>query len=124
MDKHELRIGNLVHNADSNTGMTVEELRYTHAMVKYIRSDTGKEHNSLVEYEFLNPVPLTEDQFLQLGFQEVDIYRDAITYQKGLYVVADNGWFMKSGGGHKFNILNKSIKSVHKLQNIYSELSE
>jgi hypothetical protein len=115
----ELRCGNYVFTDSSKSGIReIVEIRHSVVSVKYIRSDTGQLHQSMVEYERLLPIPLTEERLLKFGFTP-----DTIT---GLYIKYSlNGidiWHdVKSGTYLLDNVKNKKIyiQYVHQLQNIY-----
>lgn len=65
---NELRIGNLVFSDFSETNFkTVVEIKHKMASVKYIRTDTNEPHQSMVDYERLVPIELTEELLLKSG---------------------------------------------------------
>ena len=68
MKANELRKWNLVYTDKNDSVKTIVEIRHTCVSIKYIRSDTGNTHQSMVDYDRLIPIPLTEEWLLKFGF--------------------------------------------------------
>lgn len=71
MKANELRIGNYIYIDSRDELRTIVEIRHTMVSVKYIRSDTNQPHQSMVEYDRLTPITLTEEWLLKFGFAEL-----------------------------------------------------
>ena len=123
MKNNELRIGNLVHSDFSEKNIkTVVEIKHKMASVKYIRADTNEPHQSMVDYERLIPIPLTEQWLLKAGAEKVADYS---FYLENMHIGV---YHSKSGGGFVFILSIKDfqiaeLKYVHQLQNLYFALT-
>lgn len=77
MKANELRIGNYIYIDSRDELRTIVEIRHTMVSVKYIRSDTNQPHQSMVEYDRLTPITLTEEWLFKFKwkYQDRDINR-------------------------------------------------
>jgi hypothetical protein len=111
----ELRIGDFVYVDNSQQICTITEIKEKTVRVLYLRSDTGKNHNSIIEIVRIKPIPLTEEWLLKFGFEKYD---DMI-----LYWELDDVTIWEEKGKYQF-FSDKNIKYVHQLQNLYFALTE
>ena len=128
----DLRIGNLVGTDLKNTHCTVVEIRHSVVSLRYIRSDNNEPHQSMVEYDRLTPIELTEEWLLKAGFEK----------GKGLYsqwyfiqllgtefYLRPNflggylwGFDLEIASGYELNDA-QPIQYLHQLQNLWKELT-
>ena len=85
----------------------------------YVRDPYNKEikvaHVSPDDASFLNPIPLTEDWVLKLGFELKSKWTECGTY--GLSLETDNGKYFAEQSGEI--LYAKELKYVHQIQNLY-----
>ena len=115
--KSEIRIGNKFLNANLDNIVTVEEIKWTTVRVSYIRLDTKQPHVSLVEYDWINPIPLTSELLLSFGFQA-----DYSSVTETIFVIPDVGTIEENSDGffmYRSMGLYLHIKYLHQLQNLY-----
>ena len=98
------------------------EIREKHALVRYTRPDTGMYHCSLVEYERLYPILITEDVLLKCGAKsnpykdryELNEFRHSLHFNcnktKGFTELWINGF--------------PHTTHLHRLQNLHFELND
>ena len=125
IESNKLRIGNLVHSDFSEENVkTVVEIRHKMASVKYIRTDTNEPHQSMVDYERLIPIQLTEEWLLKAGFEKLTSIEkgfklNSYTYGRGFsFIVHLNNGLLSTNfwqGNEK--------KFVHQLQNLFFSLT-
>lgn len=126
MKSNELRIGNLVETDFSEGNIkTVVEIKHKMASVKYIRTDTNEPHQSMVDYERLVPIELTEEWLKKAGFEKDDTGVDMFDqdyyewYQKEFPTIgvlcqsSDKSYLFDE------NTDTIRIKYVHQLQNLH-----
>lgn len=111
MEANELRIGNLTQQGE------VIRIQEVSARVNYQLE--GQNKISYVDYDNLEPIPLTEDCLLNLSFYEYKTFY----WVHGMYRVnamSDGTWYF----GYKDNPLNiVELHYVHQLQNLYFALA-
>jgi len=121
IESNNLRIGNLVHSDFSETNIkTVVEIKHKMASVKYIRTDTNEPHQSMVDYERLIPIELTREWLLKAGFEGHST--NPYWFRKNDILISENGNLELVSWDRNIFKLNKSIKYVHELQNIFFSL--
>lgn len=130
MKASELRIGNIVNQTGSVQGV-VTELRINHARIRYTLA--GQLRHSLVSYEHLEPIPLTEEWLVRLGMLK---YTDSIPYAYVFNLDKKLGFnrfrlqWARYGDGvegfynlHLYKIQCARVQYVHELQNLYFALT-
>lgn len=124
---NELRIGNLVYlDLKEQYLKTIVELKHYMASVKYIRTDTGEPHQSMVDYERLEPIPLTQEWLLKFGFCRYGNSQNKFLSKRvnGLRLIIRMDMF---DSNRFFFVMNQNwiidIKSVHHLQNLFFSLT-
>lgn len=110
IEARELRIGNATSEG------TVFEIKDKSARVR------NHNRSSLVSYEDLFPIPLTEEILLKCGFDQNEycffIPKISNIYFKKPFIEADY-FLVKSIGGDKLT----TAKHLHQLQNLYFALT-
>lgn len=122
MEARELRIGNLVYYFNRALPIPIQKIitieTITEGGVNHLFAEEG-----LYEKEFkdLNPIPLTPEWHLPLGF-DVDGRTMSLDDKAELFLerIGDEIWLICSSG-HPQKI--KKIDFVHEVQNIYSTLT-
>jgi len=123
MDRHELRIGNLVIRKDLGNG----DERIEHIIQLGEKAVSSGPIKVICEYDQLDPVPLSEELLLRFGFE---IYNHPVFIffiRKDISIVKwdDGAWHVRAG--HTFKDATEPplcvIKYVHRLQNIMFELN-
>lgn len=134
MDTIGLRIRNHVHGGVNNKLCVVTKIEYSIKNEKLTVIATSEDG---IEFEHLNPIPLTEDLLINSGFKKMtrDIFelknRECfeLSYNIGQYkcpliFITKNGCF-----NHVVPAFNTDkcafypIESLHQLQNLYFELT-
>ena len=115
MKATELRIGNFVLTDRNNYSKTIVEIRLFTASVKYIRQDTKCEHQSMVDYERLLPIILTEEWLLAFGSKKINEY----WFSFHSYGIIKHSTFIELYSCVKGDYICNSVKYVHQLQNLY-----
>jgi hypothetical protein len=116
MKANELRIGNLVLTDRNNSIKTIVEVRLFMSSVEYISTDTNYKHQSMVDYERLIPIPITEDWLLKFGFEHDSDLVNSLC-KSGI-------WFnVKNMEATFLSQKLRKINYVHELQNIYFSLT-
>ncbi len=112
---NELRIANITAQG------TVIELRQNAARVKYFGE--GRERMSLVLYEDLEHIPLSEEWLLKFGFEEKEIS----VLNTELLVWINFSFFLTIRNNREliYDYMggNTSVKCVHQLQNLFFALT-
>ena len=117
MKSNELRIGNLVETDFSEGNIkTVVEIKHKMASVKYIRTDTNEPHQSMVDYERLVPIKLTEEWLKKAGYKKQNGYGYSNYNVYGTILKNDNGFEF-----HYYGIIIR-LDFVHQLQNLFFSL--
>lgn len=115
MKAKELRIGNLIRYNDTKEVCRVYQLEHRYKNVYRI--------NGLNENPDVEPIPITEEWLLKLGF-EVEKNGGIVFASKDdnckFYVYCENNKTWKIG---KYNNGFKHIYYVHQLQNLYFALT-
>jgi hypothetical protein len=121
MNANNFRIGNLVNTDFSESNIkTIVELKHKAASVKYIRTDTNEPHQSMVDYDRLIPIPLTEEILLKIK---------GIEYSNGEYNLSIEDASMKiffydcwriNITSEDFDITYEGLPKVHELQNMFA----
>ena len=135
IESNKLRIGNLVHSDFSETNIkTIVEIKHKMASVKYIRTDTNESHQSMVDYESLIPIPLTEEWLLRAGFTSddyktgyigIDVHnKNGMSTDFVLSYPGRMGEFQKYFAWEFNNYMFNKIEFVHELQNFYSAMTD
>jgi hypothetical protein len=125
MKANELRIGNLVLTDRNNSIKTIVEVRSFIVSVEYIRTDTNCKHQSMVDYERLIPIPITEAWLLKFGFEK-DNSENNKTYLSPTVNGNRIKIYFNRFGVAKFtmNMFHQiEIEYVHQLQNLYFALT-
>lgn len=111
---NELRIGNWVkvENDFERVDNILEDGAYCYL---------SKEAESVFQpYSFINPIPLTEEWLLKMGFDEIDIEEN----KNNVRVFHLNGIYCNTlYGVYYYTHLLKQIQYVHQLQNLYFALT-
>ena len=110
IQSNTLRIGNLV-NYKGNT-VTIDAIGLLSAMIK--------ESPLPIEYDDLEPIPITEDILVRMGFKNSTIGWQRHLFKDnsiGLIKLRDS-WLIGISGG--FGLVNiKHINSIDQLQNVF-----
>jgi hypothetical protein len=116
----DLRIGNLVgkYIKDCDTyyyAICTVDLINLDSFVSFDELDNYK--NS--EYVKYDPIPLTEEWFLDFGFEEEeDYFVYVLSYDFGeIKIYRQGGYFFIEG------VIKQEVKYVHQLQNLYHALT-
>lgn len=115
IDIRELRIGNYVYLQNSKTPYKITEIGYSeieHPRYEVSGISSGAVFRTYVEN--LNPIPLTEELLLKCGFEKHKW--GIITYYNPLLEL-DADFHLKSVD------CNIQVKYLHKLQNLYFDLT-
>ena len=115
MKANELRVGNLV------TYRSLKELKVMELLSTFTRVliDNNQTDWISVGYDFLDPIPLTEEWLLKFGFEKTK--ENFLTYDLGKLSIYMPSFHYKKGRTY-FNswvIIEESPKTVHQLQNLY-----
>lgn len=133
MVAQELRIGNYVSDCHTNSIMKVIEIKANSTRCSYTRIDNNQPHVSIVQNEWLKPIPLTEEILLKCGFEECSGKYG--TYFKHIEQVGFRIWFYEDertnfwGIGRKdydtdeTYFISRAVKSLHQLQTLYFALT-
>lgn len=104
------------------------------ARVTYVRPDTNTRHNTLIEYERLKPIQLTDEVLRGLGFEKITKEKQFVKDKK----VFGNKWLQLNKIGNGFDAYffepatNKigavsfngnALQHLHELQNLYFALT-
>ena len=124
---NELRIGSLVFTNRNNYFKTITEIRHFKCSIRYIRTDTNLMHESMVDYEDLIPIELTEEMLIKFGFEkssstdskEWDNF-DSAPENSICIEFVDNEFYFTGGEGIPFS---RKCRFVHELQNLYFALT-
>jgi hypothetical protein len=116
MKASELKIGNYINTDAKDELRTVVEIRHNTVSVKYIRSDTNQPHQSMVEYDRLTPIPLTEDWLLKSGCEKKSDNIFTIDRFELRWKKAYKYWYVLDA--ITYNYFTK-IEFVHEWQNFY-----
>lgn len=118
MKATELRIGNYINYGTQVTGIT-EKTIYVSPVGKY--KITSYRNNQI------KPIPLTEQWLKDFGFEEKALrvfYIDINGLKLGIKLTSDNDGILMIQNFGRFDLgLNKEIKYVHQLQNLYFALT-
>lgn len=120
--KEQLRIGNLVQLHDYKKHATITELREFRCRLTYVREDTGEPHTSLVEYDSINPIPLTEDFLKRFGFEPTMEYKEQLQLGNVTFERYDDTQAKIWWRGRHLGICQR-LEFVHQLQNLYYALT-
>jgi hypothetical protein len=128
MKARELRIGN-----DIKLFRKPEDKEMTNFKIKSIFYDDELEcHYVELEDGFcvnidkgIEPIPLTEEWLLKFGFEKLDdgTYKKLVTVWESLYIDLDINILQIGCNNREWFSFNRDITKVHKLQNLYYELS-
>ena len=116
MEAKELRIGNYVNESsydDCFNTYVVMGLQKRGVSISVLR----KKIEGMYDYTSIAPIPLTEEWLLKLGFKDVNEF----FYKGGFCVFIDNRSFYY--GLRDEGMMDKHLKSVHQLQNLYFALT-
>lgn len=134
MKTEELRIGNLVNYTGEHGGIFDVEgiLPPSDGFKDYsliLRKGSYRmsiESDEDLEHRFIQPIPLTEEWLLKLGFEEIEseeeYYRYGI-FKEDLNLILDNDNDTELEDGAGFIYIPQKIKCVHQLQNLYFALT-
>jgi len=123
MKANELRIGNLVKYQDDSTLFTVIEINNGGIGVKNTEQDT------CMEYDFFEPIPLTEEWLLKFGFIKDNCglyYLKCIDEEKNNFWIKDQSqekWGIALNLFDKYECYLNDIQYVNQLQNLYFALT-
>jgi hypothetical protein len=109
---NELRIGNYVTTID-------DEIRCTSVKGFYgfpVSSGIVNHNNNVNDFEYLTPIPLTEEWLIKFGFCQIELDNGENYYQNNRFRLNCNynGFYYSR---------NLDVKYVHQLQNIYFALT-
>jgi hypothetical protein len=135
LNSNELMKGNYV---DFNGNIAkIFEIRENHARIEYIRSDTGLKHSTLVEYDRLDPITLTDELLVKFGFVMTDLYGEfelkkfkTNNIYCGFVVRLDypiHGTVLygyTNPHNIRYVLLQRNLKYFHTFQNLYLGLTE
>ena len=118
INKNELRLGSAVRHSTLGQA-TISELDKKSCRVYINKLHNGKIKavQYRVDYDSINPIPITEEWLLRLGFTYSDINGDSGHWQN--FSVFS---FQILGGEEGFVYANRYITTVHQLQNLYQSL--
>lgn len=102
MDKKELRLGNII----SFDGM------------EHIVNET----TFMIHESKLEPIPLTEQWLVKLGFEKIDDY--SIHYKKDIFNWYSNGIVIEFDNGITGYNHYSDCKNIHQIQNLYFAIYE
>lgn len=114
--KAELRIGNHIGQGE------VMEIKENVVRVKYT---ADKERTSLIRYDDIKPIPLSEEVLLKCGFEDVTSYKDFwLTIEDDLRIEialrhSDRVYTSISDMG-----ISSDIKHLHQLQNLFYSITQ
>lgn len=123
MEANELRIGNFV------TGLQLGDTIITTVKNFYEYGITN--HNGFrCDYEYIHPIPLTEEWLLKFGFKEgsanitMGYTITSYLHPSGVYLTyhTHNGMGYESNGDNDIRYGLKRLKYVHQLQNLFFAL--
>ena len=122
MTSNELRIGNLVYVP---SGIKKFVCGTTYKNIFYTSNLQNSTYGQAYDYE-CNPIPLTEEWLLDLGFTTIEITEEteeteAVIFDFKFSFINKTGtevWFLSYNGE-----LFKELKYVHELQNLYFALT-
>lgn len=114
MEAKELRIGNLITRNDLGTSEprieTILELRKDKVF-------TSGPVTAICDYEDLNPIPLTEEWLINLGYEaDCEFSENPMHFRKDGYLI----W--KPASIFYDDLYRIELKYVHQLQNLYFAL--
>lgn len=118
MELNELRLGNFVRQGK------VLEIRANAVKLKYFAENLK---NSLITYENVKPIKLTEEWLLKLGFvkgKDVGIYNN-VFYLEGFYISLSEyiNIFVDWNDDTNEPTMFYEVCYVHQLQNLYFALT-
>ena len=119
MEIKELRIGNIIKFSEDGTIFEVGSIETNGFTVQ------NEYETTWIETECFEPIPLTEEWLLKLGF-ELKTNNSPQTFQKiGQYNFKVKKWKSNLSGVDLSgcNNLGRKIKYVHQLQNLYFALT-
>lgn len=125
MDARELRIGNLVFDEDGDIGVV-------YLIAEIFVGQRFKNGNQFSQdYEFLKPIPLTEEWLIKFGFTKEEDDGDMKYYSRVLnddwLIIFDHEQirfdFRKRSGSHIVFYDDKHFQFIHQLQNLYYALT-
>jgi hypothetical protein len=112
MDAKELRVGNYLLQTNQIDYDTLGHKRYPDSVI------TVGKHLFTYEDEDIKPIPLTEEWLVRFGFEKVSGWDDYKGWIKD-YVELE----CDSYGFDYVNNIDKEVKHVHQLQNLYFALT-
>ena len=115
MKKEELRIGNLVNQAEDNFIVCVTGIKRQDGGCYVYGNNKALDYECWYQIHKYEPIPLTEEWLLKFGFEFVDCSANGVinNWKRGKFKIWDN----KRGEYSYFG--TTEIKYVHKLQNLY-----
>ena len=120
MKANELRIGNWINSQFGGIQEVVDVMCDGVNTLKY----------EGINYEFINPIPLTEEWLLKFGFEKdfdgsfmfgiISIFKDK-RLKQNVYIYTESTY--KYSDGQWVVILDLKLQYVHQLQNLYFALT-
>lgn len=104
MNIQELRIGNYVLKNNAFI-CAVKELHKTEAKIRFADDN----HDIVINYEYIKPIPLTEDILLKCG-------------EDNEHLMVDKLGFVIFKNGYPYQFVRDDYKHLHSLQNLYHSL--
>jgi len=124
INANELRIGNNLTDHHIGSLITVVEVKENNTRCSYIRADNGQPHISIVNNEYLKPIPLTEEILLKCGFVNTDLGFVLITPNGTQFGLLGMRGKYSLGLSGPFGLVQPCfIEHLHQLQNLYFALS-
>ena len=118
MSPQEIRIGNLVtHKGSTYTVVSISGISYSFKKMDVTIMETGGDRKWIcVDINTINPIPITEEWLIKFGFSQT---RHAWIYELFGFKYHVRAKRFKVCNGYWIN-----IDVVHKLQNLYFELTK
>lgn len=109
---NELRIGNRVRFSENHTVWEVLEINATGLLV------ANEEEETWIEIDQFEPIPLTEDWLLKLGFNdgfiETELYTISVVYYDNW-----NIFFNEKAVKYAMEFYFSGFPSIHEIQNLF-----
>lgn len=106
--KADLRLGNHIN-------AVIRNMKISDGIVTEITQEHVRLNDIVFAYKYLQPIQLTEEKLLEIGFEKLNAWDDMDIYRNGKIDIEVNNL------GFYFD--ETKVESVHHLQNIYHALT-